>query len=317
MSFSYFIRRILLSIPTILLVTLIVFLLVRLVPGDVVDMIIGTQNFLSEEQILQMYEDFGLDKPLISQYFIWLKSLVTGNLGVSLRTGEDVADLLVQRLPVTLELALLSILFSIIIGIPLGMISALKKNTYVDNSIKVVGLIGLSSPAFWIGTIFIVLFSFYFDNFTIFGYVSFIENPLKNLQIFLLPSFTLGLMIAAQILRITRTSMIDELSKDYVKVAHSKGLSKNKVIYKHAFRNALTPIITITGIQLGYLFGGSIVIENMFALPGLGRLLLQSVNQRDYPVIQAIILFIVIVIVILNLLIDFIYTIIDPRVNLE
>ncbi|PNS00362.1 peptide ABC transporter [Petrotoga mexicana DSM 14811] len=317
MSFSYFIRRILLSIPTILLVTLIVFLLVRLVPGDVVDMIIGTQNFLSEEQILQMYEDFGLDKPLISQYFIWLKSLVTGNLGVSLRTGEDVADLLVQRLPVTLELALLSILFSIIIGIPLGMISALKKNTYVDNSIKVVGLVGLSSPAFWIGTIFIVLFSFYFDNFTIFGYVSFIENPLKNLQIFLLPSFTLGLMIAAQILRITRTSMIDELSKDYVKVAHSKGLSKNKVIYKHAFRNALTPIITITGIQLGYLFGGSIVIENMFALPGLGRLLLQSVNQRDYPVIQAIILFIVIVIVILNLLIDFIYTIIDPRVNLE
>lgn len=317
MSFSYFIRRILLSIPTILLVTLIVFLLVRLVPGDVVDMIIGTQNFLSEEQILQMYEDFGLDKPLISQYFIWLKSLVTGNLGVSLRTGEDVADLLVQSLPVTLELALLSILFSIIIGIPLGMISALKKNTYVDNSIKVVGLVGLSSPAFWIGTIFIVLFSFYFDNFTIFGYVSFIENPLKNLQIFLLPSFTLGLMIAAQILRITRTSMIDELSKDYVKVAHSKGLSKNKVIYKHAFRNALTPIITITGIQLGYLFGGSIVIENMFALPGLGRLLLQSVNQRDYPVIQAIILFIVIVIVILNLLIDFIYTIIDPRVNLE
>lgn len=317
MSFSYFIRRILLSIPTILLVTLIVFVLVRLVPGDVVDMIIGTQNFLSEEQIFQMYEDFGLDKPLISQYFIWLKSLVTGNLGISLRTGEDVADLLVQRLPVTLELALLSILFSIIIGIPLGMISALKKNTYVDNSIKVVGLVGLSSPAFWIGTIFIVLFSFYFDNFTIFGYVSFIENPLKNLQIFLLPSFTLGLMIAAQILRITRTSMIDELSKDYVKVAYSKGLNKNKVIYKHAFRNALTPIITITGIQLGYLFGGSIVIENMFALPGLGRLLLQSVNQRDYPVIQAIILFIVIVIVILNLLIDFVYTIIDPRVNLE
>lgn len=317
MSFSYFIRRILLSIPTILLVTLIVFVLVRLVPGDVVDLIIGTQNFLSEEQIHQMYEDFGLDKPLISQYFIWLKSLFTGNLGVSLRTGEEVADLLVQRLPVTLELSLLSILFSIIIGIPLGMISALKKNTYVDNSIKVVGLVGLSSPAFWIGTIFIVLFSFYFDNFSIFGYVAFIENPLKNLQIFLLPSFTLGLMIAAQILRITRTSMIDVLSMDYVKVAYSKGLSKNKVIYKHAFRNALTPIITITGIQLGYLFGGSIVIENMFALPGLGRLLLQSVNQRDYPVIQAIILFIVIVIVILNLLIDFIYTIIDPRVNLE
>lgn len=317
MSFSYLIRRIILSIPTILIVTLIVFVLVRIVPGDVVDLIIGTQNYLSEEQIQKMYQDFGLDKSVFLQYFFWLKSILTGNLGVSLRTGEDVATLIMQRLPVTLELALLSILFSIAIGIPLGIVSALRKNTYIDNSIKVLGLIGLSSPAFWIGTLFIVLFSFYFDNFTIFGYVSFIENPLKNLQIFLLPSFTLGLMIAAQILRMTRTSMIDTLNMDYIKVAYSKGLGKNSVIYKHAFRNALAPIVTVTGIQLGYLFGGSIVIENMFALPGLGRLLLQAVNQRDYPVIQGIILFIVIIIILINLLIDFIYTIIDPRVNLE
>lgn len=317
MSFSYLIRRILLSIPTILIVTLIVFVLVRIVPGDVVDLIIGTQNYLSEEQIQKMYQDFGLDKSVFLQYFFWLKSILTGNLGVSLRTGEDVATLIMQRLPVTLELALLSILFSIAIGIPLGIVSALRKNTYIDNSIKVLGLIGLSSPAFWIGTLFIVLVSFYFDNFTIFGYVSFIENPLKNLQIFLLPSFTLGLMIAAQILRMTRTSMIDTLNMDYIKVAYSKGLGKNSVIYKHAFRNALAPIVTVTGIQLGYLFGGSIVIENMFALPGLGRLLLQAVNQRDYPVIQGIILFIVIIIILINLLIDFIYTIIDPRVNLE
>ncbi|HOB16722.1 MAG TPA: ABC transporter permease [Defluviitoga sp.] len=316
MSFSYLVRRLLLSIPTILIVTVIVFVLVRLVPGDVVDLIIGTQKFLSEEQILKMYEDFGLDKPIFVQYFIWMKSMLSGNLGISLRTGEDVATMLLQRLPVTLELAFLSIFVSIIIGIPLGIISARKKNTFVDNLIKVVGLVGLSSPAFWIGTIFIVIFSFYFESFTIFGYVAFFENPMKNLQVFLLPSFTLGLMIAAQILRITRTSMIESLSMDYVKVAYSKGLGKNKVIYKHAFRNALSPIITVTGIQLGYLFGGSIVIENMFALPGLGRLLLQSVNQRDYPVIQAIILFIVIVIIILNLLIDFIYTIIDPRITL-
>lgn len=317
MSFSYLIRRILLSIPTILIVTLIVFVLVRIVPGDVVDLIIGTQNYLSEEQIQKMYQDFGLDKSVFLQYFFWLKSILTGNLGVSLRTGEDVVTLIMQRLPVTLELALLSILFSIVIGIPLGIVSALRKNTYIDNSIKVLGLIGLSSPAFWIGTLFIVLVSFYFDNFTIFGYVSFIENPLKNLQIFLLPSFTLGLMIAAQILRMTRTSMIDTLNMDYIKVAYSKGLGKNSVIYKHAFRNALAPIVTVTGIQLGYLFGGSIVIENMFALPGLGRLLLQAVNQRDYPVIQGIILFIVIIIILMNLLIDFIYTVIDPRVNLE
>lgn len=317
MSFTYFLRRLLLSIPTIFIVTIIVFTLVRLVPGDVVDIIIGTQNYLSEEQIQKMYEDFGLDKPLFTQYFIWIKSVLSGNLGISLRSGEDVADMLLQRLPVTLELALLSIIFSIILGIPLGIVSATKKNTSADNTIKVLGLIGLSSPAFWIGTIFIVLASTYFENFSIFGYVPFLQNPLKNIQIFLLPSFTLGLMIAAQILRITRTSMIETLSQDYVKVALSKGLKKNEVIFKHAFRNALIPVITFTGIQLGFLFGGSIVIENMFALPGIGRLLLQAVNQRDYPVIQGIILFIVVLIIVLNLLIDFIYTLVDPRVNLE
>ncbi|PNR92987.1 peptide ABC transporter [Petrotoga sp. 9PWA.NaAc.5.4] len=307
----------LLSIPTIFIVTIIVFTLVRLVPGDVVDIIIGTQNYLSEEQIQKMYEDFGLDKPLFTQYFIWIKSVLSGNLGISLRSGEDVADMILQRLPVTLELALLSIIFSIILGIPLGIVSATKKNTPVDSTIKVLGLIGLSSPAFWIGTIFIVLVSTYSKNFSIFGYVPFLQNPLKNIQIFLLPSFTLGLMIAAQILRITRTSMIETLSQDYVKVALSKGLKKDEVIFKHAFRNALIPVITFTGIQLGFLFGGSIVIENMFALPGIGRLLLQAVNQRDYPVIQGIILFIVVLIIVLNLLIDFIYTLVDPRVNLE
>ncbi len=317
MSFTYFLRRLLLSIPTIFIVTLIVFILVRLVPGDVVDIIIGTQNYLSQEQIQKMYEDFGLDKPLFTQYFVWIRSVLSGNLGFSLRSGEDVADMLLQRLPVTLELALLSILFSIILGIPLGIVSATKKNTSIDNVIKVLGLIGLSSPAFWIGTIFIVLASTFFENFSIFGYVSFLQNPLKNIQIFLLPAFTLGLMIAAQILRITRTSMIEAISQDYVKVALSKGLKKNEVIFKHAFRNALIPVVTFAGIQLGFLFGGSIVIENMFALPGIGRLLLQAVNQRDYPVIQGIILFIVILIIVLNLLIDLIYTIVDPRINLE
>jgi len=316
-SFTYFLRRLLLSIPTIFIVTLIVFILVRLVPGDVVDIIIGTQNYLSQEQIQKMYEDFGLDKPLFTQYFVWIRSVLSGNLGFSLRSGEDVADMLLQRLPVTLELALLSILFSIILGIPLGIVSATKKNTSIDNVIKVLGLIGLSSPAFWIGTIFIVLASTFFENFSIFGYVSFLQNPLKNIQIFLLPAFTLGLMIAAQILRITRTSMIEAISQDYVKVALSKGLKKNEVIFKHAFRNALIPVVTFAGIQLGFLFGGSIVIENMFALPGIGRLLLQAVNQRDYPVIQGIILFIVILIIVLNLLIDLIYTIVDPRINLE
>jgi peptide/nickel transport system permease protein len=281
----------------------------------VIDIMLGTQNYLTESQIEDLYSEYGLDKPLIVQYGIWVKNLLSFNLGTSLRTGRPVTELIKERFPVTLELAAFSLGFALIFGIPMGIISAVKRNGFLDNFVRVIGLIGLSSPSFWVGAILIVLVSGAFDNFNLFGYVSPVVDPFSNLQVMFLPSLTMGLMVAAQILRITRTSMLDVLNQDYVRTARAKGVSARNVILKHSLRNALIPVVTLSGIQLGYLLGGTIVIENMFALPGMGRLLLQVVNERDYPVVQGIVLFIGIIIVMLNILVDVIYTLIDPRVE--
>lgn len=317
MTLGYVLRRIIVSVPTVLLVVLMVFVAIHLVPGTVVDMMLGTQNYLTEEQIRQLYAQYGLDKPLVVQYFAWLKNTLSFNFGVSLRTGKPVLQLILSRLPVTLELAALSMAIALTLGIVLGVVSAVKRNGFIDDIIKVFSLIGISSPAFWIGSIFIVLFSGLFKGFNIFGYVPINRDPLKNLQSMFLPSLTLGLMICAQIVRVTRASMLDVLRQEYIKTAMAKGVSRTALIFKHALKNALIPVVTVSGIQLGYLIGGTIVIENLFALPGLGRLLLQAVNERDYPVVQSIVLFVAIMIVALNILIDFVYTLLDPRVELK
>jgi len=314
---AYVFRRLFSAIPTVLLVTFMVFIAIHIVPGDVVDIMLGTQNYLTESQIEELYSEYGLDKPLIVQYGIWVKNLFTFNLGTSLRTGRPVTDLIRERFPITLELAVFSLSFALLFGIPMGIISATKRNGFLDNFVRVIGLIGLSSPSFWVGAILIVLFSGAFQDFNLFGYVRPGVDFLSNLQVMFLPSLTMGLMVAAQILRITRTSMLDVLNQDYVRTAKAKGVSMRNVIVKHSLRNALIPVVTLSGIQLGYLLGGTIVIESMFALPGMGRLLLQVVNERDYPVVQGIVLFIGILIVLLNIVVDIIYTLIDPRVELR
>lgn len=225
--------------------------------------------------------------------------------------------MILEKLPVTFELAFFALFFSLVFGIPLGITSAVKRNRFGDYVVRVLGLIGLSAPTFWIGAILIVAVSGLFQDYTLFGFVSFQKDMAKNLQILLIPSLTLGLMLAAQIMRMARSSMLDVLSQEYVKVAKAKGVSTWKVIYRHALKNAMIPVITTAGIQFGYLMGGTILIENMFALPGLGRLLLQSVNQRDYPVIQGVVLFTGVFIVLMNILVDILYTLIDPRIDLR
>lgn len=317
MKLAYIIGRLISAIPTIIILTLFVFIAIHMVPGDVIDIMLGTQNFLSEEQMQELYVKYGLDKPVAVQYLVWLKNMVTGDLGTSIRTGEKVTTMIAQKFPVTFELAFLSIIFSIIIGIPFGIISAVKKNTKTDYSIRFLGLIGLSAPVFWIGSLLIVFISGTFVNYTLFGFVPFIQEPLKNLQVMLVPAITLGLMVAAQIMRMSRNSMLDVLSQEYIKVAYAKGVSKKKIIMKHALRNALIPVVTVAGIQLGYLIGGTIIIEKMFALPGMGRLLLQAVNQRDYPVVQGIVTFIGVMIILINILVDILYSVIDPRIDLN
>ncbi|HCO70401.1 MAG TPA: glutathione ABC transporter permease GsiC [Mesotoga infera] len=317
MEFGYVVRRLLSAIPTVLLVTFMVFIAIHIVPGDVVDIMLGTQNYLTESQIEQLYTEYGLDKPLVVQYGIWVKNLLSLNLGTSLRTGRAVTELIRERFPVTFELSVFSLGFALLFGVPMGILSAIKRNRFIDNIVRIIGLIGLSSPSFWVGAIFIVLFSGTFQGFNLFGYVRPGVDLISNLQVMFLPSLTLGLMVAAQILRITRTSMLDVLNQDYVRTARAKGVSVRNVILKHSLRNALIPVVTLSGIQLGYLLGGTIVIENMFALPGMGRLLLNVVNERDYPVVQGIVLFIGILIVLLNIVVDVIYTLIDPRVELR
>ncbi|HPB85938.1 MAG: ABC transporter permease [Thermotogaceae bacterium] len=314
---SYVFGRILSAIPTILILTFIVFLAIHLVPGDYIDIMLGTQNYLTDEQLTELYQQYGLDQPFVAQYGIWLKNLITFDFGTSLRTGQKVSALIVEKLPVTFELAFLALFFSLVFGIPLGITSAVKRNRFGDYVVRIFGLVGLSAPAFWIGAILIVAVSGLFQDYTLFGFVSLQTDMGKNLQILLIPSVTLGLMLAAQIMRMTRSSMLDVLSQEYVKVAKAKGVAKSKVIYRHALKNALIPVITTAGIQFGYLMGGTILMENMFALPGLGRLLLQSVNQRDYPVIQGIVLFIGVFIVLMNILVDILYTLIDPRIDLK
>jgi peptide/nickel transport system permease protein len=204
-----------------------------------------------------------------------------------------------------------------LIGVPLGVISSVKRNSKLDYTVRVFGLVGLSAPVFWIGAIFIVFISSLFSNYPLFGYVSFLANPFRNIQIMLVPAITLGIMVAAQIMRMTRNSMLDVMSQDYIRVARSKGVKRKGIIFKHALRNATIPVITTAGIQLGYLIGGTIVIESMFAIPGMGRLLLQAVEQRDYPVVQGIIVIFGISIVILNILVDILYSVIDPRIDLS
>lgn len=278
---------------------------------------LGTQNYLSEEQMKSLYQQYGLDKPFVVQYGIWLKNLFTFNFGTSLRSGQKVSELIIEKFPITLELACLSLLFSIVIGLPLGILSAVKRNKKWDYFARVLGLIGLSAPAFWIAALLIVTVSGLFENYTLFGFVSIQKDIGKNLQILFIPSITLGFMLAAQIMRITRSSMLDVLSQEYIKVARAKGVVSRNILYKHALKNALIPVVTTAGIQFGYLVGGTILIENMFAIPGIGRLLLLSVNQRDYPVIQGVVLFIGVFIVLMNIIVDIVYTLIDPRIELR
>lgn len=317
MKWSYLLGRLLSSIPTVLLVTFFIFVAIHLIPGDIVDIIQGTQNFLTQEQMEDLYRQYALDQPVVVQYLMWLGNVVRLDLGISMRSGKPVAELLSEKIPVTFQLSIMAMGLSLLVGIPLGMTSAIKRNSLADHTVRFFGLVGLSAPSFWIGALLIVWVSSSVQHFTIFGYVPFFQNPVQNLQVMLLPSLTLGLMIAAQILRMARTSMLDVMSQEYIKVAKAKGVKSSKVIFRHALRNALIPVTTTAGIQLGFLFGGTIITESMFALPGMGRMLLQAVNERDYPLVQGIVLFISVVIVVLNIAVDVLYTWIDPRIELS
>ncbi len=310
---KYILKRILLMFVLLFGVSLIAFFIVRLIPGDTVTIMLGARY--NEEQAAILRMQYGLDKSLVTQYLIWIKNVLSGDLGYSFFTKQPVIKTILGRLPVTIELASLSLLFATIIGIPAGVISAVRKNGLVDQIITSIGMLGISIPNFWLGTLIILLFSLTFNILPSSGYVKPTVDLLMNIKYMIMPSIALSFAVGAVVMRMSRSAMLEVINKDYIELAKMKGVTSRKLIFVHALKNAMIPIITVIGIQAGYLLGGSVVIEQVFSLPGIGRLVLESINNRDYILLQGIILFISAIFVIINLIVDILYAFVNPKIT--
>lgn len=310
-------RRILAALATLLGVAVFVFIMLRAIPGNQITAGLGTEAAaLTPAQQQQLEAYYGLDQPLIVQFFSWLGNIFTGNLGFSARAQQSVLELTAQSLPVTIELAIFSIVLALLIGIPLGMLSASRPDSPRDAFGQVVGLAGLSIPAFLLATTLLaVLASSFGFNPNGEGYAYFTDNPWLNLQQMLLPSIVLGFGIAAPIMRTTRTAVLEIRSNDFIRTARAKGVPPRRLQAKHVLGNALVPIVTMTGLQFGYLLGGAVVVEQIFSLPGIGRQVLLGIQQKEYALVQSTVLIIALSFVIVNLLTDVLYRMIDPRVR--
>jgi peptide/nickel transport system permease protein len=300
---------------TLLGLTVLVFLMLRLIPGTVVEQMIGADAVVSAAMVEQLRAFFGLDQPWYVQYGRWLGGLVQGDLGTSWRTGKPVIALIVERLPVTLELTFMAVAFALVLGLLAGIVSAVRSDRAIDNVTRVGALLGLSVPVFWQGTMLILFLSIYLRWMPPVMWVDFARDPVKNLTIMLLPAVCLGTASAANIARTTRACMLDVLGSEYIRTAAAKGLVPRLVVLKHALKNALIPIVTVVGLQIGILLGGSVVVEEVFTLPGVGRLVLWSIYQRDYPLTQSTILFVAVMFMTVNLVVDMLYAYLDPRIR--
>jgi peptide/nickel transport system permease protein len=313
------IRRILSMLGTLLGVAIFVFIMLRAIPGNQITAGLGTEAAaLTPDQRAALEAYYGIDKPLVVQFFTWLGNVLTGNLGFSSRSQVSVLDLTLNALPVTFELAVLSILLALLIGIPLGMLSASKPDSTRDAVGQVVGLAGLSVPSFLLGSALLTVLSATFHfNPNGEAYATLFEDPVRNLRQMLLPSLVLGFGIAAPIMRTTRTALLEVRSQDFVRTARAKGVGARRLQVRHILGNALVPIVTITGLQFGYLLGGAVVVEQIFSLPGIGRQVLIGIQGKEYAVVQSTVLIIALSFVLVNLLTDILYRIIDPRVRAE
>ncbi len=311
----YVVRRFISLLIILLLVSFLTFFMLQVIPGDPAQLIVGIEA--SPEAIASIRAQLGLDKPWPLRYISWLAGMLRGDMGVSIRLERPVSSLIAERLPVTISLAFMAMFIALILAFPAGIISALKWNSPIDYFLLFVTQIGIAVPSFWVGILLILLFSLYFRIFPTGGFVSWWENPLEATRHLLLPAVSLGMVTAAFLARMLRSSMLEVLSQIYITVARAKGLTERQVVLRHALKNALIPVITLAGIQVSFLMGGSIVIEQVFALPGLGRLLLSAVYTRDIPLIQGLVMFITTIVVASNFLVDVLYAYLDPRIRLE
>ena len=310
---QYTIRRLLLMVPVLLVVTLMVFSLMLLLPGDPAMALLGEN--LDPEAYVTVRKALGLDQPVPVQYVRWLSRTLQGDLGRSLHTREPVLTAIGEHLPRTLYLTLAAMVVSLTIAAPAGVIAALKRNSALDTAATIAAMIGVAVPNFWLGVMCILFFSVMLGWLPVSGYVSLLEDPWASLQHMVLPALTLGTAIAAEVTRMTRSSLLEVLDREYIMTARAKGLGERVVILVHALKNALIPVVTIVGLQMGRLFGGAVVTESIFAVPGLGTLLVTGIFSRDFPIVQAVVLVMALAVLSCNLIVDLLYSWLDPRIR--
>ena len=305
--------RIVTTIPVLLFVSIAVFLMVHLTPGDPVRLMLGEDA--GPEAVAALRRELGLDRPLLVQYTRWLGQVLTGDLGRSIRTNQPVLDAIVSRLPVTLELAFLSMLLALAVGLPTGILAAIKRNSPVDTASTTVALMGISLPSFFVGILLILLLAQQLRLLPPSGYVPLREDPVQNIKLMIMPAIALGAALAGILSRMMRSSLLEVLGADYIRTARAKGMNDRRTIVGHALKNALLPVVTVVGLQTGALLGGAILTETIFALPGVGRLVVDSIFARDFPMVQVVVLFLALVRVLSNLLADITYVQLDPRIS--
>jgi peptide/nickel transport system permease protein len=312
---TYVLQRLVIALLTLLGMSVVIFTLLRLAPGDIVDILFSTAGYVSPSEKQAIMKELGIDRPYWVQYVDWMRQMLTGDLGKSYRYDQPAWQIIRPLVPVTLELAALSTLFAVLIGVPTGVISAVRQDTTLDYMLRVFSLAGLSMPAFWLGMVIILGLVTWFAWIPPLSYVS----PFQDLKLhavqFLLPSLAVGYRSSALIMRITRSSLLEVMREDYIRTAWAKGQTGRVVIWRHALKNALLPVVTVIGIEFAFLIGGLVVTETVFNLPGVARFLVQAILWRDYPIVQNLVMFIAIVVILCNLLVDMLYGVLDPRVR--
>ncbi|MGE0424134.1 MAG: ABC transporter permease [Reyranellaceae bacterium] len=310
---SYIVRRLLLMALTLFGMSIVIFLLLRIVPGNIADILFESAGMVDPAEKAKITKELGLDLPLWSQYASWIGGLFQGDLGYSYVSEKSTLEEIAPRIPITAKLAALALVFSALIGVPLGVISAVRQNTGLDYFLRIVSLSGLSLPSFWLGLLILMAAVRWFGDIPI--YTSPPKDLLSELALYLVPAAAVGFRASALIMRLTRSSMLEVLRQDYIRTARSKGATEQSVNYRHALRNAVLPVVTIIGIEAAFLLGGLIVTETVFNIPGVARFLVEAIRWRDYPIVQNLVLFIALVVVVVNFLVDMAYMVLDPRIR--
>lgn len=310
---AYLIRRFALMLLTLFGISVIIFGLLRLTPGNIADILFDAGGFVDQADKLRIEAELGLDKPIVVQYGQWIGGLLHGDLGYSYQTEKPAIEEIAPRIPITARLAGIALSFSVLIGVPLGVISAVRQNTRLDYVLRVVSLSGLSMPAFWLGLLILMFFVRYFGTIPIYSDAP--SGFWATLGMYSVPAAAVGFRSSALVMRLTRSSMLEVLRQDYIRTARSKGASETSINYRHALRNALLPVVTVIGIEAAFLLGGLIVTETVFNIPGVARFLVEAIRWRDYPMVQNLVMFIAVVVVSINFIIDMLYAVLDPRIK--